>query len=278
MSNTTEPPFLDSLRDVGVSINKSAERETIATGKLYISASLENATDEDNNLLRNDYRLKTLIDTYKSLDIGANPTRSGNMLISKFMGITRIYHPFEASGTFCQADGFLAPVAEAVWVNGPIGETLEVLDTGVKQICDLFKALLCQASMYPILICGARWMREQNLLVVLILLVLRVPVEHIAADYMACVQGLQIDPGRFKSRGEADLSQAMVEKKAEWVVAIRKHLDDKYGGAEGYLTRGGVTLEEIGSLREALQASDSRKEADHYKTAEDLDPRYSRYL
>lgn len=212
--------------------------------------------------------------------------------------VVRIYRPFEASGTFCQADGFcifskiffsmftldlenpsvVAPVAEAVWVNGPIGETLEVLDTGVKQICDLFKALLCQASMYPILICGARWMREQNLLVVLILLVLRVPVEHIAADYMACVQGLQIDPGRFKSRGEADLVQAMVEKKAEWVVAIRKHLDDKYGGAEGYLTRGGVTLEEIGSLREALQASDSRKEADHYKTAEDLDPRYSRYL
>lgn len=89
MSNTTEPPFLDSLRDVGVSINKSAGRELIPTGKLYISASLENATDEDNNLLRNDYKLKTLIDTYKSLDIGANPTRSGNMLISKFMGITR---------------------------------------------------------------------------------------------------------------------------------------------------------------------------------------------
>ncbi|KAG9945982.1 hypothetical protein KCU85_g6850, partial [Aureobasidium melanogenum] len=277
MSNTTEPPFLDSLRDVGVSINKSAGRELIPTGKLYISASLENATDEDNNLLRNDYKLKTLIDTYKSLDIGANPTRSGNMLISKFMGITRKIF-FSMFTLDLENPSVVAPVAEAVWVNGPIGETLEVLDTGVKQICDLFKALLCQASMYPILICGARWMREQNLLVVLILLVLRVPVEHIAADYMACVQGLQIDPGRFKSRGEADLVQAMVEKKAEWVVAIRKHLDDKYGGAEGYLTRGGVTLEEIGSLREALQASDSRKEADHYKTAEDLDPRYSRYL
>ncbi|KAH0351849.1 hypothetical protein KCU81_g2103, partial [Aureobasidium melanogenum] len=177
--------------------------------------------------------------------------------------------PLKPQRSFCQADGFLAPVAEAVWVNGPIGETLEVLDTGVKHICDLFKAPLCQASIYPVLICGARWMREQNLLVVLILLVLRVPVEHITADYISCVQGLQIDEGRFKSRGEADLVRAMVEKEAEWVMAVKNHVDDSYGGAEGYLTRGGVTLEEMGSLRDALQASGSRKEADHYETAED---------
>lgn len=88
----TEPLFSTTLRDVGASINKFAERELITPGKLYISASLSNATDEDNDLLRNNYKLKTLIDTQQNLDVGANPTRSGksgNLLISKFMGITR---------------------------------------------------------------------------------------------------------------------------------------------------------------------------------------------
>ncbi|KAG9962171.1 hypothetical protein KCU61_g4953, partial [Aureobasidium melanogenum] len=238
----TESPFLTSLRDVGASINKIAGREFIVPGKLYVSASLETATDEDNELLCEDYNLKTMISTEQSLDIGANPARtgkSGNILSSKFMGVTQ-------------------PVTDAMWVRGPIGESLEVLDTGVEQICDLFKALLCQIPMYPLLICGGKWMREQNLLIVLILLVLRVPVEHISADYVSCVQNMQTREGCFKTRGEADLVRAMVEKKAAWAGAIKNHLDVRYGGVETYLMRGGVTVEEIGSLREALQASGSR--------------------
>lgn len=147
------------------------------------------------------------------------------------------------------------PVTDAMWVHGPIGESLEVLDTGVEQICDLFKALLCQPPTYPLLICGGKWMRDQNLLVVLILLVLGVPVECIAADYVSCVQKLQIDASQFKSKGEADLVRTMVEKKAEWVNAITNHLDDVYEGIESYLKRGGVTMQEIDSLREALQES-----------------------
>jgi len=153
-------------------------------------------------------------------------------------------------------------VTDAMWIHGPICESLEVLDTGIEQICDLFKALLCQPSTYPLLICGGKWMREQNLLIVLMLLVLRVPVEHISADYVSCVQNMQTDEGCFKTRGEADLVRAMVEKKAEWVGAIKNHLDDRYDGVEAYLTRGGFTLEEIGSLRKALQASSPRTKSD----------------
>ncbi|KAH0344083.1 hypothetical protein KCU83_g8469, partial [Aureobasidium melanogenum] len=88
----TESPFLTSLRDVGASINKIAGRELIVPGELYVSASLETATDEDNELLCEDYNLKTMISTEQSLDIGANPARtgkSGNILSSKFMGVTR---------------------------------------------------------------------------------------------------------------------------------------------------------------------------------------------
>ncbi|KAH0023892.1 hypothetical protein KCU78_g5262, partial [Aureobasidium melanogenum] len=295
----TEPPFLSCLRDVGASINRFAGHELITPGKLYVSASLDTASDEDNELLRNGYKPKTLIDTHKSLDMGENPTRmgkSGNMQISKFMGITRcrvdlrspVYYKnvrarlsmwtackifFSIFTLDMENPSIVAPVADAIWAHGPIGETLEVLDTSVQQICDLFKALLCDTSTYPVLICGGKWMRDQNLLVVLILLLLRVPVEYIAADYVSCVQGLRIDSNRFKSKAEGELVRAMVEKKAEWVGAIKNHLDDKYGGVEGYFVRGGMTMQEIGSLREALQASGPRTSSDdekRHKTAEGL--------
>lgn len=88
----TESPFLGSLRDVGASINKYVGCKVIAPGRLYVSASLDNVTDEDNELLRNDFRLRILIDTHKSLDIGAEPTKigaSGSILSSRFLGITR---------------------------------------------------------------------------------------------------------------------------------------------------------------------------------------------
>lgn len=156
----------------------------------------------------------------------------------------------------------IAPVQDAIWAHGPVGESLEVLDTGVEQIRDLFKGLLCNTSTYPLLISGGKWMRDQNLLVVLTLLVCNVPVEHVAADYISCIEGLRIDEGCFKSKGEAELVRAMVETKAEWVGAIKNHLDDRYGGVEGYLRQGGVTLEEIGSLRKALQALGLRTEPD----------------
>ncbi|KAK6001224.1 hypothetical protein QM012_002555 [Aureobasidium pullulans] len=296
MSNISETPFHSSLRDVGDSINKFAGSELIATGKLYASASLDDATDEDNELLRNEYKLKTMIDTHKSLDIGTNPTRTGNMQISKFMGITRCrvdlrsrtYYKnimarlsmwtkckifFSMITLDSENPSIVAPVADSMWVHGPIGESLEVLDTGIEQICDLFKALLCRTSMYPVLVCGSKWMREQNLLTVLVLLVLRVPVEHISADFVSCVQNLQIDPSQFKSKAEAELVRAIVETKAQWVGAIKNHLDEKYGGVDEYFTRGGVTLQEMDSFREALQAPGLKIELDvknRHKTADDL--------
>lgn len=87
-----ESPFDTTLRDVGVSINKLAGRELITPGRLYVSASLDNATDEDNEILRDEYKLKATISTDQKLDIGANPNKigaSGNVVVSKFLGVTR---------------------------------------------------------------------------------------------------------------------------------------------------------------------------------------------
>lgn len=87
----TKSPFVTTLRDVGVSINKFANHDFITPGRLYVSASLDNATDEDNEILRDEYKLKTIISTDQKLDIGAPNKigKGGNVVGSKFLGVTR---------------------------------------------------------------------------------------------------------------------------------------------------------------------------------------------
>ena len=145
------------------------------------------------------------------------------------------------------------PVTDVILARGPMGESLDILDTARQQICEVFNAVLCHDDVYPLLVCGGNLMRDQNLLVVLILLLLDVPVEHISTNFVSLVEDLQIGLDQCKTKGAFELGQAMVSVRHQWVGAIRAHLDKVYGGAEGYLSQGSVTLESLDSLRDALQ-------------------------
>ncbi|CAD0094273.1 unnamed protein product [Aureobasidium vineae] len=147
------------------------------------------------------------------------------------------------------------PVTDAMCASGPTGESLEVLDAANIQICELFSGVLCHASSYPVLLCGSHWLREQNLLAVLIFLLLQVPVECVSADYVLSVQDVLAGSSGSESKAEAQFMQDMVETRAQWVSAIKEHLDSTYGGVEGVSDKGGLTLEEIGLVRKTLQAS-----------------------
>lgn len=146
------------------------------------------------------------------------------------------------------------PVTDVVYARGPIGESIDILDTARQQICELFNTLICEYNTYPLLICGDKWMRDQNLLAVLILLLLDVPVEHISADYVASVQSLPTDSDHCNSKGEAGFVESMVSTRGQWVDAIKEHLDKSYGYAGAYLSQGSVTSRTFSSLRNVLQA------------------------
>lgn len=147
----------------------------------------------------------------------------------------------------------IQPVTDVILARGPVGDSIDVLDTARQQICELFDAMLCRANVYPLLICGGKLMRDQNLLAILILLLLNTPVEHISTNIVSSVEGLQIDLGQCKNKGEFELGQAMVSARHQWVGAIKDHLDEVYGGAEAYLLQGSVTKQSLDSLRDALR-------------------------
>jgi hypothetical protein len=94
MTEAAISPFRSSFRDVGASINKCTGTQLITPCKLYICACLDDATDEDNEFLRNDIRLKTIIDTDRkqgqwSIAMPILGGTTGNIAITKFLGITR---------------------------------------------------------------------------------------------------------------------------------------------------------------------------------------------
>jgi hypothetical protein len=94
MSEAKISSFQTSFRDVGASINKYAGTQLITPGKLYICASLDDATDAENELLRNGIKVKTIIDTKRRQEQQSDTTwltlgTTGKVVTSKFLGVTR---------------------------------------------------------------------------------------------------------------------------------------------------------------------------------------------
>ncbi|THW59688.1 hypothetical protein D6D19_06908 [Aureobasidium pullulans] len=266
MSEAALSPFRSSFRDVGASINQYAGAQLITEGKLYICACLDDATDDDNEFLRNDIRLKTIVDTDRKQHrrFDTMPTTNGatgKLAITKFLGITRcgvsLMSKSYIENIMAQLSTWTklwVPVTDVIIARGPIRESLDVLDTARQQICELFDTVLCHNTTYPLLICGGKLMRDQNLLVVLLLLLLDVPVQHISTNFVSSVQDLQIDLSQCENEGVLEIGQAMVSTRDQWVGAMKEHLDKSYRGVGEYFLQGSVNLQMLSGLRDALQA------------------------
>ena len=97
-----------------------------------------------------------------------------------------------------------------------------------------------------------------GMVVALALSVVGVPEEEIVADYFRTQSRLA---GWLAEQLAEELDESkhpeMIEfrdTRAESLVAILRHLDDKYGGPEAYLRHGGLTTEDLDKLRARLVA------------------------
>lgn len=95
-----------------------------------------------------------------------------------------------------------------------------------------------------------------GMVVALALSVAGVPEEEIVADYF--LTQVRLAPWLEEQLAEEpDTSKhpEMIEfrdTRAESIVAILRHLDTKYGGAEAYLRHGGLTAGDLAKLRARL--------------------------
>ncbi|MFI7064475.1 tyrosine-protein phosphatase [Kribbella sp. NPDC050124] len=95
-----------------------------------------------------------------------------------------------------------------------------------------------------------------GMVVALALSIAGVPEDEIAADYFR-TQGQLAAWLAEQLADEPDTSKhpEMIEfrdTRAESIIAILRHLDDKYGGPEAYLRHGGLTTDDLDRLRKRL--------------------------
>jgi protein-tyrosine phosphatase len=95
-----------------------------------------------------------------------------------------------------------------------------------------------------------------GMIVALALSVAGVPEEEIVADYYLTQSRLaQWLEEQLAEEPDAAKHPEMIEfrdTRAESIVAILRHLDEKYGGPEAYLRHGGLTDEDLNKLRARL--------------------------
>ncbi|THX00023.1 hypothetical protein D6D13_09786 [Aureobasidium pullulans] len=252
------------MRDISASINSLAHCALLAEDFLYISDSIKNISYHGKETFRDKYKLNTIVDTesnFKPHNSGTNDVfgqcnPSSNMGTCHLFALTYCWISLR-SGQYAKkvmqrlsiwSRWYL--VTDVIYARGPIHETFDVLDTAQTEICDLFSDVLSRDHTYPLMICGKNFMRDQSLLLLLILLLIGVPLEHIQNDFGFTVQQIESCPSQNK--GESDFLKAILLTDKHWISAVAQYLDESFGGIENYLISGGVSRRAISAIRKML--------------------------
>lgn len=135
--------------------------------------------------------------------------------------------------------------------RGLLGLARDTLDASGPEIATGLRTLL--TSPLPLLIHCTQGKDRTGLLVTLILLICDVPVEAIEYDYELTDEKLVEERGeRMAEIREMGLSEEFGRTVKGFVKGVKGHLEDKYGGLDGYLDAAGFGAEERRKVREAL--------------------------
>lgn len=266
-----------NFRDVGQTINHIQGNDTLRQGRIYRSARPDDASELDRKALTSKYRITSIIDlrsTTEHIDqakkrnaqVHTSPALSQSNDAAaeplKIPGVT--YHEINLNGgSFARAllwklrwsslsklVGLMAlgyrmeAIAilgrEVMAPRGLIGLGKDSLDRGTSELCEIF-TVLADSSNYPTLIHCTQGKDRTGLVVILLLLLLNVPLGAISADYTASEDELESErESRMDEIRRVGLGEEFAACPASFVQEIAGHLQDVYGGVQGYLRRIGV--------------------------------------
>lgn len=124
--------------------------------------------------------------------------------------------------------------------RGLTGLGKDSLDHGIWELREIF-AVLADSSNYPTLIHCTQGKDRTGLVVILILLLLNIPLGAIGADYTASENELESErESRTEEIRRLGLGEEFAACPAGFVQEIVEHLQEVYGGVNGYLRHIGV--------------------------------------
>lgn len=151
--------------------------------------------------------------------------------LSKVVGLMALGHRMEAIAILGR---------EVMTPRGLIGLGKDSIDHGTSEFREIF-TVLADPDNYPTLIHCTQGKDRTGLVVILLLLLLNVPYAAISADYTASEDELESErESRMKEIRRVGLTEEFAACPAGFVLEIAAHLQDIYGGVDGYLRRIGV--------------------------------------
>lgn len=137
--------------------------------------------------------------------------------------------------------------------RGLLGLARDTLDASGPEIATGLRTLL--TSPLPLLIHCTQGKDRTGLMVTLILLICDVPIDAIEYDYELTDEKLVEErDARMEEIREMGLSDEFGRTVSGFVKGVKAHLDERYGGLEGYLDAAGFGKGERLKVRKALMS------------------------
>lgn len=140
----------------------------------------------------------------------------------------------------------LAPHMEAMGLTGLAKSSIDVCSKETKQVFDI----LADEKQLPVFIHCTQGKDRTGLVVMLLLLLLGFHVNAVEHDYMLSGPGLAAEMEEcIKEIEDIGLSAQFAEVKEGMVAEVKRHLNEKYGGVEGYMESIGVDKAQQAQLK-----------------------------
>jgi protein-tyrosine phosphatase len=226
-------PGCRNARDVGGL--PTADGRTVREGVLIRSESLQYLTPEGVEAVRRS-NVSRILDLRGDLEVESAPTPFTGDPLAVRQSLQDPADPDHGQPTI---------VAACTWM---LDRRPELFAAAVKAIAD-------EPDGAVVVHCHGGKDRT-GMVVALALSVVGVPEEEIVADYFLTQERLApwLEE-QLAAEPDTALHPEMIEfrdTRAESLVAILRHLDEKYGGAEAYLRHGGLTTADLAKLRTRL--------------------------
>jgi protein-tyrosine phosphatase len=143
---------------------------------------------------------------------------------------------------------------EVMVPRGLIGLAIDTLDCSTSEIRDVFN-ILSDEMNYPVMIHCTQGKDRTGLIVVLVLMLCGVDGSAIADDYMRSEEELLVEKKeRLREISRIGLNEDFVGCPRDFVLAVTKHIQGKYGGIGEYLAGIGVDAEAQERVRRIIAA------------------------
>ena len=291
----TPLPSLLNFRDVGETINRLHNGSTLLRkGVIFRSARPDDATPSDRSALTSEYHIKTIIDLrsttehieqaekrdaaahasvfavnngqqavdvvniddidYREINLNGGAFALALLWKLRWSSLAR-FMSLMAFGHRSRAIGILGK--EVMAPRGLIGLGEDTLDHSSKELYEIF-SVLADSNSYPLLVHCTQGKDRTGLVVVLLLLLLKVPIDSIVVDYLASEKQLDSEQAsRLAEIRQMGLPDDFIGCPDNFVEEVKNHLDSVYGGLEKYFEAIGVDNTMQAKIRENTKATRS---------------------